>query len=316
MPSVTLKRKRSAKHLKRVYERGSGKHDQEDIAFDSIWEQHGFGDEEEEEEVKVEKQKKQLKKLAKKSAPNLPQEIIAFTNADKEWHEEWKKGRDWLNIPHPFRAVMSGPPNRGKTTVVKNIIVRQWPPFQKMVIIYPDGQEGTSEYDNFEGPEVTILNDIPPTEYWPPVKKGAPKTCVVIDDFELKGLNKTQRAHLDRLVGHVSTHRNVSVFLLSQNFYNIPPIARRCANLYVLWKPRDVLSMSSVSDRLGVDLRELFTLAEGQHDSIWIDLTKNSPAELRLNGYTKIEDRGLGAGVKKPKMSVDDEVDSDEGEEG
>lgn len=223
-----------------------------------------------------------------KRQQQLPQELIAFKNADKEWHESWTPERDLLNFPHPYRAVMCGPPNRGKTTAVKNILVRQWPPFEKMVIIYPGGVQGTSEYEDVLGDDVEILDHFPDTEWWPTVAAGAKKTLCVIDDFELKGLSKIDRGRLDRLVGHVSTHRHVSVILCSQNFYNIPPIARRCANIFVLWKPRDKSSMNSVSQRIGHDLDDLFKLAPGEHDSLWVDLTAKTRAPLRLNGYQLI----------------------------
>lgn len=233
----------------------------------------------------------QQPKRPKKPPRKLPTELIPFRNADKKWHESWDSERDLLNFPHPFRCVMCGPPNRGKTTAVKNILVRQWPPFEKMVVIYPGGAQGTSEYEDVLGDNVEILDHFPDTEWWPTVAAGAIKTLCVIDDFELKGLNKKDRASLDRLVGHVSTHRHVSVILCSQNFYNIPPIARRCANVFVLWKPRDKTSMNSVSQRIGYDLDELFKLAPAEHDSLWVDLTAKTPAPLRLNGYKQISEK-------------------------
>jgi hypothetical protein len=43
----------------------------------------------------------------------LPNKILALPNADKAFHEKWYKGRNHLNIPHPFRCVALGPPNCG-----------------------------------------------------------------------------------------------------------------------------------------------------------------------------------------------------------
>ena len=165
-------------------------------------------------------------------------------------------------------------------------------------MIYPGGIAGTSEYDDVLGEDVEFLDKFPPVDFWPAVKAGAKKTLCVIDDLELKGLGKEDRARLDRLVGHVSTHRHVSVFLLTQDFYNIPPIARRTASLFVLWKPRDMQSMDTVSKRVGQDLKQIFThIATEEHDSVWIDLTPKTPAPLRLNGYTLIHDsRQTGGG--------------------
>ena len=113
----------------------------------------------------------------------LPAELVPFPNLDKTWHESWevKEGdppRDLLNFPHPYRAVLCGPPNRGKTTAVKNILVRQWPPFERFVLIYPGGQQGTAEYNDVLGDEIEILDKVPPTSWWPTVTQGAKKTLV------------------------------------------------------------------------------------------------------------------------------------------
>jgi hypothetical protein len=152
-----------------------------------------------------------------------------------------------------------------------------------MVVIYPDGGGFTDEYEDCG--ELELLNHIPPPEAW----DGKHKTLCVIDDFELKSLSKNQRSNLDRLVGHVSTHRNVSVCVCNQDPYNAPPIVRRCANVMVLWKPKDMVSMQTFASRTGEDLRRLFnTHVKTRFDSIWIDMTVDTPAPLRLNGYTII----------------------------
>ena len=40
-----------------------------------------------------------------------------------------------LNFPHPFRGVLLGPPNTGKSTSVKNILIRADPPFKKVTVV-------------------------------------------------------------------------------------------------------------------------------------------------------------------------------------
>lgn len=60
-----------------------------------------------------------------KGKKKLPSRLIDLTDsADKKWHEKWciKKATTahekslLLNFPHPFRAVLVGPPNSGKHT--------------------------------------------------------------------------------------------------------------------------------------------------------------------------------------------------------
>jgi hypothetical protein len=271
---------------------------------------------------------KRARGQVKKRKRSLPSKVIPITNVDKGWHESWSPGRDLLNIPHPFRAVIMGPPNSGKTTVVKNILMRADPPFVRMVVIYPDGGGFTDEYQDCGNDSVEMIDYIPPPSEW----DGQKKTLCVVDDFELKGLSKEQRSNLDRLVGHVSTHRNVSVCVCNQDPYNAPPIVRRCANLYILWKQRDMVSLRTFARRLGLDLDRLFDEhCPGRFDSIWVDLTVDSPAPLRINGYDRLEweeyslnnRRGRRRQIKKllpveeeqlPDDDDDDDVD-DGGEE-
>lgn len=235
-------------------------------------------EEEDEDKEGVKNKKKKLKsKDTKIPQKTLPTSLLAIKNVDKKFHEVWKPGDDLLNLPHPFRGVIMGPPNCGKTTTAKNILLRQQPPFERFYVIHCDGSF-THEYDDVEG---KMLSKIPQPEDWP----GLSKTLVVIDDLELKTLKPDQRRNLDRLFGYVSTHKNISVLLNAQDPFNVPAIVRRCSNLWILWPGRDVDSIQTCTRKCGEDLRTLFKYCQGPKDSIWIDLTDSSPQKIRLNGY-------------------------------
>jgi hypothetical protein len=170
--------------------------------------------------------------------------------------------------------------------------MRANPPYAKVHIIYPGGNAATGEYDSLQPKDlVTFHNSIPNVSVFKSVKEGAVKTCIVIDDFELKELGADARAQLDRIVGHVSTHRHADVFLCSQQWVNVPPIARRCCNVFILWKPRDAATVPQISKGVDEDMQMLFKFVKHPRDSIWIDKTVNSPCPLRLNGYTPISKR-------------------------
>lgn len=215
----------------------------------------------------------------------LPNKILALPNPDKEFHEKWYKNRNMLNIPHPFRCVLLGPPNVGKTTIVKNLLLRAHPPFEEVVVIHCDSGY-TKEYDDI-GDNVEILSEIPSPEDW----EGKVKTLVVLDDLEFKGMNKDQKRNLDRLFGYVSTHKNITCILCSQDPFNVPAIVRRCSNLWVLWKGVDLDSMAVCARKAGMkadEFKHIFDkIMTEPKDSLWLDMT-GSPYPIRKNGFTLI----------------------------
>lgn len=217
----------------------------------------------------------------RKKPPRLPNKIIPLVNEDKLFHEKWTKRRNMLNIPHPYRAVALGRPNCGKGTVVKNLILRAHPPFERIICVHCD-PEFTREWDDTEA---EMLSEIPAPEEW----EGECKTLCVLDDLEYKGMSKQQRRNLDRLYGFVSTHKNVSVILCAQDPFSVPPIVRRCSNLWILWKGHDLDSMTACARKTGMSANNFNTifreLVMNPHDSLWIDMTAHTPYPKRLNGY-------------------------------
>lgn len=216
----------------------------------------------------------------------LPNKIIPISNADKQWHEHWYKNRNMLNIPHPARVLLLGPPNMGKTTVIKNLIIRQHPPFEEIFVIHCDA-DYTEEYKDL-GEEVHMLSEIPSPEEW----SGACKTLVVVDDLELKNMKQDQRKNLDRLFGYCSTHKNLSVYLTSQDAFNVMPIVRRCSNFFIFWRSIDLESMAQCARKTGMstnDFNNIFKTFKEPRDSLWIDMTDGSDYKLRKNGFTLLK---------------------------
>lgn len=225
-------------------------------------------------------------KRVKTVSRSLPNKILHIPNPDKTFHEKWYKGRNMCNLPHPFRCVALGPPGMGKTTIVKNLLLRADPPFEEVVVIHCDSGY-TREYDDI-GDQVELLSEIPAPEEW----EGMVKTLVVLDDLEFKGMNKDQKRNLDRLFGYCSTHKNISVILCSQDAFNVPPIVRRCSNLFILWRMRDLDSLAMVARKSGLspaELKKIFdTIMTEPRDSLWLDYTPGTQYPLRKNGYLTI----------------------------
>ena len=220
------------------------------------------------------KKKKRVKK-------RLPKKIIPIKNPDKAFHEKWRPGRDPLNIPHPFRAVLLGKPNSGKTTVMKNILIRAMPEFQEILIVHCD-PEDTQEFDDVDG---EMVDHIPsPDELDPDVKR-----LVILEDLEYGAMPKDEKAALDRLYGYASTHKNTSVMLTAQDGFSIPAICRRCCNLWVIWRIDDSDSLKAIGRRVGMkskDFEQIFNdFMKEPKDSLWVDMSDHSPFPLRINGY-------------------------------
>lgn len=210
----------------------------------------------------------------------LPKKILPIPSDDKNFHEKWYKSNDLLDFPHPFRCCIIGPPNSGKTCLIKNIVLRQEPEFQKVIVIHPDS-EYTKEYMDIDAEMIELIPS--PKEF-----EGLNKTLVVLDDIEFSRMSQEMERRLGRLCGYVSTHKNISVIISSQNWTEIPPLVRRCLNIFIVFSQIDMLSISTLARRLGFltdEFRNLMRLLKNHHDSLWIDKTKNSPAPVRLNGY-------------------------------
>jgi len=215
---------------------------------------------------------------------NLPNQIIPIPNADKNWHESWDSNRNMANFPHPFRMLLLAPPNTGKTTLIKNILIRSKPRFKRIILIHCSG--GVShEYDDLDA---EIIEQIPaPTEF-----DGKDKTLVILEDINLKEMPKEQRMCLDRLMGYVSTHCNVSVCLCNQDFYSAPPICRKLCNVVILGKVKDRDQLGSIAKKAGCNSDTfkyiMENLIQKKHDTLCIDMTTDSPYPLRKNLFENL----------------------------
>ena len=221
--------------------------------------------------------------------------LIAFSNADKSMQEKWTPGRNWCNIPASYRGILSGVPSCGKSTIIKNLCVYAKPMYKKVLIVhYGADEEGgvTDDYKEFEDDEgfsIVGLEGLPDPRK---INEKREKMLLVLEDLPMANLTKEQKLKIDRIYGYSSSHRFCTVITCAQNSFDINVGARRCSNLFVLWKQPDLLALANMASRTGytpADFRQLFKLCKSKHDSIWIDLTPDSPAPLRLNGYQKIE---------------------------
>lgn len=202
-------------------------------------------------------------------------------------HEKWDKERDMLNFPSPFRMLLLGGVNSGKTNTVKNIIARIYPPFRNIYLLHCGG-EFTKEYDEID---YECLETVPT----PDDKRfdGKEKSCLIIEDKAFDHATRLEKKAIGRLFGYMSTHRNLSIFLTSQNFFDVPTAVRRMSNVYILWNVRDQDMLKTMARRIGITGKAFIDIFKDNiqeyTDSIWFDLTPHTPYPLRKNGYTVLD---------------------------
>ncbi len=227
----------------------------------------------------------------KKRCPpqNLPNRILVLDNVDKGFQEKWTEGRNMLNIPKSYRCIMVGRPNSGKSLFAKNMLIRADPPFERLIVIHPEGKD-TQEYDDCS-PDA-ILDYIPSPTSWADEDGEYPSTLCIIDDIDFQNLGKEQSGYLYKLLSYVSSHRNVSVILTTQDYYVVNPQVRRQMNVIVMWRSRDMRNMKSVASKIGITPKQLEKLVETHlteyHDSLFFDFTNRTPYPLRKNGFERI----------------------------
>ena len=108
-------------------------------------------------------------------------------------------------------------------------------------------------------------------------------------------MSKNDRKALSRLCGYASTHKNYSVILCTQTFYDIPSAVRNMANIIVIWDSHNRNVIKSLAQRIGFRSPQELTYlmdkyVKGQHGNLWIDFTANSPATIRINGYQLLDE--------------------------
>jgi GTPase SAR1 family protein len=225
------------------------------------------------------------------------QGIVAFRNGDKPTEEAWneRRSRDIGNFPNPSRILLLGPPNVGKSTLVKNLIIHQRPRFDQVFVIHLDA--GVSrDYDDLE--PTAMLDDVPPLAFWSDLpdrdEKGHRiKRCVVVDDLEMTHAHKERAKNLGILFRYASSHKNMTVYMCHQSAMDVPPLIRKMSNVWVIWRPRGRNELQTIENRVGLPAGELTLLfdavAPEARDSICVDLSLHSPARLRLNIWQVIE---------------------------
>lgn len=215
----------------------------------------------------------------------LPRKIIPLPNEDKQDHEKWHNGRDLIDFPSPFACYITGPRNSGKSTLIKNLLARKL--YDNGYLCHFDG-ENTNEYDDadidiLESGYIPSNTDIP--------KEG--RKVIIFEDLPFSNLDKDSKTKLWALLKYSVSHKCLDLIFTGHDFVSsLPTNLRRLFNVFIIYKTPDISSLSSIGSRIGLknsDFYELFEFCKSPHDNLCIDLTKDTPAPLRFNIYSKIK---------------------------
>jgi hypothetical protein len=217
-------------------------------------------------------------------------EIYVYKNIDKQFHEDADPNNLGF-MPHPFRCILTAPPNSGKSTLVKNILLQHYKPGKKpwdQLVCIHELAGTTEEYDDVDG--IVMLDRVPESfdefkQLAPGIENNKIKTCVIVEDVNIMGLNKHQMNTLDRVYGAQSTHFGVSIVCCAQNPISVPVSLRRQANYLVTWQYPNPMDLRLLAQRFGVELDQLRYIFKNvfkdSHDCLVISMSDKP--KLRYN---------------------------------
>lgn len=186
-----------------------------------------------------------------------------------------------LFLRHPFTMLISGPTGCGKTVFVKQLIERvkivSYPQPEKITYCYGEWQD---LFNEFKG--VNFIQGLPEN-----FGSNRPE-WIIIDDL-MHESSKSQA--ISELFTKGSHHRNLSIILIVQNFFNKGREMRNItlnAQYLVLFKnPRDKSLASNIAKQMYpskvTSFQKIYQDATSQPFTyLFIDLKPSTPEEVRL----------------------------------
>lgn len=240
----------------------------------------------------------------------MPRALKIIPNPEKKLAEKWTVDRDLIDFPRPFRWAILGAVSCGKTSLILNYLVSA-KKYDNIFVFHPQTynpnisteDEGandniivTADIPEYMGVEFFGLAYLPSMKYFDNIKNK--RNLLIIDDIDLCAMLKRRREireeRLNKLFSYVSSHKNLSIIVSSQDASSqLPGFILKMTNVVTVYKVRDEYIIATLARKMSVSykrLKALMTLCKNKHDSITFDNTDNSRHPLRLNIYQDIQD--------------------------
>jgi len=185
-----------------------------------------------------------------------------------------------------------------------NFLLKADPKFKKIYLCHPslrsslDSELNEDELEDMED----VVNEYKHIDYTPlyslPTPKffndGCNKKCLIIDDMNLKNMNKEQSRNLSKIISYSSSHYNMTVFIATQDSFSTLPVSvLRFCNFFSIFRFSDICYLKMLLNRVGISKKfQDKIMAEMKtydlHDFLCIDNTFGSPCRYRRNIYTPL----------------------------
>lgn len=214
----------------------------------------------------------------------MTKKIIIFHNSDKEFHEKPHETNLGC-LTHPFTLICPGSMNSGKTNAILNILYQRAESgrsFDKIYLWHFDDE--STEYDVLEHEKIDSIPDLCN------INRNI-KNLLIIEDLDIKSLSSYDISKIDRCMGYISTHRNLSVIITTQQGFAIPVRLRRLNTHLMMWNKSDPAYLAKVEAQLNCkkgDLKKILTeYCKTNHDFLLFAF-KEKPI-IRFNLFEGIE---------------------------
>jgi hypothetical protein len=248
--------------------------------------------------------------------------IKAIPNPEKKKSEKWADdpNRDLLDFPRPFRWGILGAVSCGKTSLILNYLVRSHH-YDNIFIMHPQTYnpniplEDEASNNNIIVPDAQIpeykgvqfigLSYLPSMKYFDNIANKF--NLFIIDDCDLCTFMRKRRElreeRLNKLFSYVSSHKNVSIIVSSQDASSqLPGFCLKMCNVITIYKQLDEYVVATLSRKISIGYRKLkalLALCKGKHDNITFDFTDDTKYLHRLNIYQNIDIEYKDASTKQ-----------------